>query len=122
MQRLGLQPLVAELLPSYRSLVDGGVVGQNTVGVLRKKSERGGAEIAAGMPDGINILGVMQPKRVTSGFAAKVLRAILNKLEEEALKIKNSVGDRQHIFNLGHGLLPETPIKNVHRFIEILRS
>ncbi len=45
-----------------------------------------------------------------------------SKLEKEVLKIKNSVGHRKHIFNLGHGMLPETPIKNVHRFIEILRS
>ncbi len=44
------------------------------------------------------------------------------KLEEEVLKIKRSVGNRKHVFNLGHGLLPGTPIKNVHRFIEILRS
>ncbi len=43
------------------------------------------------------------------------------KLDKEVLKIKNSVGDRRHIFNLGHGLLPETPIKNVNRFIELLR-
>ena len=43
------------------------------------------------------------------------------KLDEEVLKIKNIVGNRQHIFNLGHGLLPETPIKNVHRFIELIR-
>ena len=45
-----------------------------------------------------------------------------SKLDEEVFKIKNSVGDRFHIYNLGHGLLPATPIKNVHRFIEILRS
>ena len=45
-----------------------------------------------------------------------------DKLEEEASRIKNSVGNRRHIFNLGHGLLPYTPIENVHRFIEILRS
>ena len=43
------------------------------------------------------------------------------KLDEEVLKIKNFVGNRQHIFNLGHGLFPETPIKNVHRFIELIR-
>ena len=44
------------------------------------------------------------------------------KLVEEATKIKNIVGRRQHIFNVGHGLLPETPIENVHKFIEIIRS
>mgnify|MGYP001389689397 CR=1 FL=1 len=45
-----------------------------------------------------------------------------NKLDEEVIRIKNSVGNRHHIFNLGHGLLPQTPVKNVHRFIEIVRS
>ena len=43
-------------------------------------------------------------------------------LDDEATRIKNVVGKRQHIFNVGHGLLPETPIENVHRFIEIIRS
>ena len=45
-----------------------------------------------------------------------------NDLYKHAIKIKNSVGNKQHIFNLGHGLLPETPIQNVHKFIEIIRS
>ena len=44
------------------------------------------------------------------------------RLDHEAIKIKNLVKDRKHIFNVGHGLLPETPIKNVHKFIEIIRS
>ncbi len=44
------------------------------------------------------------------------------KLDQEVYKIKNSVGNRQHIFNLGHGLLPQTPVKNVQRLIELLRS
>lgn len=29
---------------------------------------------------------------------------------------------RPHIFNLGHGVTPETPIKNVERVLEIIRS
>ena len=45
-----------------------------------------------------------------------------NKLVQEALKIKKQVEGRQHIFNLGHGLLPQTPISNVHKYIEILRN
>ena len=45
-----------------------------------------------------------------------------NKLVQDAVKIKRQVEGRKHIFNLGHGLLPETPISNVHKFIEILRN
>lgn len=44
------------------------------------------------------------------------------KLVQETLKIKKQVEGRQHIFNLGHGLLPGTPIENVHKYIEILRN
>ena len=37
-------------------------------------------------------------------------------------QVLDAAGDKPgHIFNLGHGLLPETPIKNVHRFIELIR-
>tara|TARA_A100001015_G_scaffold87202_1_gene96932 strand:- start:1627 stop:2631 length:1005 start_codon:yes stop_codon:yes gene_type:complete len=63
--------------------------------------------------NGIVLQGNLNPKILEKGG---------NKLDKELLKIKKSVGNRQHIFNLGHGLLPGTPIEHVHRFIEILRS
>ena len=28
---------------------------------------------------------------------------------------------RPHIFNLGHGIVPETPIENVERLVEIVK-
>jgi uroporphyrinogen decarboxylase len=30
--------------------------------------------------------------------------------------------DRPHVFNLGHGILPETPIEHVSRLVEIVKG
>ena len=43
-------------------------------------------------------------------------------LEKEILKLKSIVENRKHIFNLGHGILPKTPIENVIKTIELIRS
>ena len=43
---------------------------------------------------------------------------------EEAMRIAILLGfeGRPHIFNLGHGVLPETPISNVERLVARLRQ
>jgi uroporphyrinogen decarboxylase len=43
-------------------------------------------------------------------------------LERSVKKLVKTVSGRKHIFNLGHGILPETPISNVHKVIDIIRS
>ena len=43
---------------------------------------------------------------------------ILEKNVKELLKI---VKGRKHIFNLGHGILPETPVENVQKIIDMIR-
>jgi uroporphyrinogen decarboxylase len=43
-------------------------------------------------------------------------------LEKNVRKLIETVNGRKHIFNLGHGMLPETPIANVHKIIDIIRS
>ena len=67
----------------------------------------------ANVDKGIILQGNLNPKTLLKGG---------KDLEEQAIKIKNAVGTKQHIFNVGHGLLPETPIDNVQRFIKILRG
>lgn len=39
---------------------------------------------------------------------------------EDILKRVN--GRNGHIFNLGHGVLPETPVDNVRRLVEVVHS
>ncbi len=40
----------------------------------------------------------------------------------EAQRIVDDVGDRPHIFNLGHGLLPNTPVDMVRRLVEVVHE
>lgn len=43
-------------------------------------------------------------------------------MEEETVHICQKLRSRPHIFNLGHGVLPQTPVENVGRLIEIIRK
>lgn len=43
-------------------------------------------------------------------------------LEDRVRSILSAYADRPHIFNLGHGIRPETPISHVEKVLEIIRS
>ena len=43
-------------------------------------------------------------------------------LENSVKELLKTVNGRKHIFNLGHGILPETPIANVHKLINIIKA
>lgn len=43
-------------------------------------------------------------------------------LDEEILRIRNDFDGVRHIFNLGHGIRPETPIAHVERLVEKVRE
>ncbi len=42
--------------------------------------------------------------------------------KSKALKILNDLNDRPRIFNLGHGMIPESKIDNIHSLIELIRN
>jgi uroporphyrinogen decarboxylase len=42
--------------------------------------------------------------------------------EVDALGLKQALPGRPHIINLGHGILPHTPIEHVEQLVEIIRS
>ena len=43
-------------------------------------------------------------------------------LETETRQILDTLGDGPFIFNLGHGILPQTPPEHVARLVEIIRG
>ncbi len=43
-------------------------------------------------------------------------------IEKEVLEILKTFGDQPFIFNLGHGILPETPIENVELVVKLVRE
>lgn len=71
------------------------------------------ARARALVDDGIAIQGNMDPMRLIVGGKA---------LEEGVTQVLTGFAGRPHIFNLGHGITPDTPIAHVERLVELVRS
>jgi uroporphyrinogen decarboxylase len=63
-------------------------------------------------------------QRIIQGNLDNILLASgsLEEIEKEVLEIVDSFGDSPFIFNLGHGILPHTPIENVEMVLKVLRG
>ena len=48
-------------------------------------------------------------------------RVLLTALDQGVDKVLKSFGGRPHIFNLGHGIVPETPPAHVERLVNRIR-
>ncbi len=62
---------------------------------------------------GIVLQGNLDPLALVAGGAA---------LEHAARGILRAAKGRPHIFNLGHGILPQTPVSHVARLVDIVRT
>ncbi len=67
----------------------------------------------ATLPPGLVVQGNLDPLALLAGGAA---------LEREVAAVRRAVGNRPHIFNLGHGILKETPPENVARLVQLVRA
>jgi uroporphyrinogen decarboxylase len=65
------------------------------------------------LPEGLPVQGNLDPLALIAGREA---------LESAARHILDSFADRPHVFNLGHGILPDTPIEHVEQLIALVRS
>ena len=65
------------------------------------------------LPKSLPVQGNLDPIRLLAGGA---------QLEARAEAIIDGFGNRPHIFNLGHGILPETPIANVERLVRLVKG
>lgn len=65
------------------------------------------------LPAGIPVQGNLDPLALIAGGEA---------LEQRCTAILDAFINRPHIFNLGHGILPETPIAHVERLVSLIRE
>jgi len=65
------------------------------------------------LPAGLGVQGNLDPLRLLAGG---------EQMERRAEEIVTAFRSRPHIFNLGHGIVPETPIGNLERLIAKVRS
>lgn len=68
---------------------------------------------AAHLPRNMPVQGNLDPLALIAGGDA---------LEDAVRRILGSFGDRPHIFNLGHGILPDTPIAHVEQLLALVRG
>jgi len=99
--------------------------GTGTAGLLELMREAGGEVIGfdwrvrldeawARVGEGVAVMGNLDP--VT-------LFASVERVRAEARRILDYAGGRAgHIFNLGHGILPETPVENVIALVETVHE
>ncbi|CAN7473545.1 uroporphyrinogen decarboxylase [Devosia sp. LjRoot3] len=65
------------------------------------------------LPKTLPVQGNLDPLRLVIGGKA---------MEERVIEIKAAFAKRPHIFNLGHGIVPETPISHVERLVELVKQ
>ncbi|WP_055047048.1 uroporphyrinogen decarboxylase [Devosia sp. A16] len=68
---------------------------------------------AAELPAGLGVQGNLDPLRLLAGG---------EQMDNRVREIVAAFRGRPHIFNLGHGIVPETPIAHVERLIEVARG
>ncbi len=99
--------------------------GTDTGSLLDLQRDSGGSVIGldwrveldqarARLGDGVAVQGNLDPV---------VLLAPLEEIESQARRILRQAGGRPgHIFNLGHGILPHTPVDHVRALVEIVHE
>ena len=65
------------------------------------------------LPAGMPVQGNLDPLALIAGGEA---------LEKAVERILTAFADRPHIFNLGHGILPDTPIEHVEKLLTLVRK
>jgi uroporphyrinogen decarboxylase len=68
---------------------------------------------AAALPKDIPVQGNLDPLALIAGGEA---------LETAVARIISAFEDRPHVFNLGHGILPDTPIAHVEQLLRLVRK
>jgi len=99
--------------PRLAGVQVGAYAAQSGVGAVALDT---GADLAIALslvPAGVATQGNLDPMALVAGGRA---------LETEARFVLDAVRGRPHIFNLGHGIVPQTPPEHVARLVQLVRS
>jgi uroporphyrinogen decarboxylase len=66
--------------------------------------------------EGVAVQGNLDPVALFAPWPELRARA------RQVLDAARSIGRPGHIFNLGHGILPETPVDNVRRLVDFVHA
>jgi uroporphyrinogen decarboxylase len=102
---LGFPRGAGMLVQDYAERTGVNAVGLDTAIPLKR--------IAASLPKGMPVQGNLDPMRLVAGGP---------ELETRVREIIAALKGRPHIFNLGHGVTPETPIPHVESVLRAIRS
>ncbi len=105
LKMIGFPRLAGAMLAEYAAATGLAAVGLDT--------GADPAQAAATLPHGIAAQGNLDPLALLVGGKA---------LEGEARRILRSLRGRPHVFNLGHGVLPETPPDHVAALVSLVRA
>jgi len=67
----------------------------------------------AALPERVTLQGNLDPLALVAGG---------RRLDEQIERVLSGFKGRPHIFNLGHGVLPETPVEHVERLVARVRD
>ena len=65
---------------------------------------------------------IQEKKTIQGNLSPKILFNGGKKMDSEIKKILDQFSEKPFIFNLSHGIMPGTPVKNVKRLVEIIRN
>lgn len=102
---IGFPRGAATLIGSYASQVAVNGIGLDTA--------IDPAHVLKAVPETIAVQGHLDPVLLIEGGEA---------MDRRVREILKAYEGRPHIFNLGHGVRPETPIENVERVVELVRE
>jgi uroporphyrinogen decarboxylase len=102
---IGFPRLAGPLIGEYAARVGGDAVAMDTA-----MDPRFAAQV---VPSSVALQGNLDPLSVVAGGAG---------MEAEARSILAAMRGRPYVFNLGHGLVPQTPPENVGALVRLVRS
>ncbi|AEQ53318.1 uroporphyrinogen decarboxylase [Pelagibacterium halotolerans] len=116
------------IIEKVRSFIpDAPITGfpRGAAGMLAEYAEKTGVSVlgldfatpldfaSSNLPKTLPVQGNLDPLRLVAGGA---------QMEKRANAIIEAFADRPHIFNLGHGIVPQTPIAHVSRLVDLVHG